>query len=116
MGKLLWEPSEERKKQANITRYIDFVNKRYAKNFRTYQELYHWSVSEIPDFWASVWDFVGIKASKKYDTVVDDAYKMPGARWFTGARLNFAENLLRFRDDHTAFIFKGEAQVTRRMS
>ena len=116
MGKLLWEPSEERKKQANITRYIDFVNKRYAKNFRTYQELYQWSVSEIPDFWASVWDFVGITASKRYDTVVDDVYKMPGARWFAGARLNFAENLLRFRDNHPAFIFKGEAQVTRRVS
>lgn len=116
MGKLLWEPSEERKKKANITRYIDFVNKHYRKNFRAYQELYHWSVSQIPDFWASVWDFVDIKASKKYETVVDDAYKMPGIRWFTGARLNFAENLLRYRDRHTAFIFKGETQISKRMS
>lgn len=116
MSKLLWQPSEERRHQANITRYIQFVNRRYGKNFRTYWELYEWSVSEIPDFWASVWDFVNVKASQKYHTTVDDVRKMPGARWFIGARLNFAENLLRYRDEHTAFIFKGETQVSRRMS
>ena len=116
MGKLLWEPSEERKRNANITKFMDFVNKRYRQNFRTYQELYDWSISKIPDFWASVWDFVGIKASKDYTTVVDDVGKMPGAKWFIGARLNFAENLLRYRDDHTAFVFKGENQISARMS
>ncbi len=116
MGKLLWGPSEERKRQANITRYIQFVNRQYGKDFHTYWELYDWSVGEIPEFWASVWDFVDIKASQKYQTVVDDVRKMPGARWFIGARLNFAENLLRYRDEHTAFIFKGETQVSRRMS
>lgn len=116
MGKLLWEPSEERKRRANITRYIHFVNRRYNKNFHTYRELYDWSVNEIPEFWASVWDFVDVKASRKYDIVVDDVRKMPGAKWFIGARLNFAENLLRYRDEHTAFIFKGETQVSRRMS
>jgi len=116
MGKLLWKPSEERKRNANITKFMDFVNKRYKQNFRTYHELYDWSISKIPDFWASVWDFVGIKASKSYDTVVDDVNKMPGAKWFIGARLNFAENLLRYRDDHTAFVFKGETQKSARMS
>ncbi len=116
MGKLLWTPSEECKRQANITKYIQFVNRRYNKNFRSYQELYHWSVSEIPEFWASVWDFVDIKASRKYETVVDDIHKMPGAKWFIGARLNFAENLLRYQDKRTAFIFKGETQVSRQMS
>ncbi|MEM2618365.1 MAG: acetoacetate--CoA ligase [Candidatus Hadarchaeales archaeon] len=116
MGKLLWEPSEETKRKANITKFMDFVNKRYGKNFRTYEELYKWSVDEIPEFWAAVWDFVGIKASRKYDVVVDDVKKMPGARWFIGARLNFAENLLRYRDNHTAFVFRGETQRSARMS
>ncbi|MFB0500349.1 MAG: acetoacetate--CoA ligase [Candidatus Hadarchaeaceae archaeon] len=116
MGKLLWKPSEERKRNANITKFMDFVNKRYKQDFRTYQELYDWSISKIPDFWASVWDFVGIKASKGYNTVVDDVSKMPGAKWFIGARLNFAENLLRYKDDHTAFVFKGETQRSARMS
>lgn len=116
MKKPLWEPSEERKKNANITKYMEFVNERYNRNLRSYRELYEWSVNEIPDFWASVWDFVEIKASKGYDTVIDDVNKMPGARWFVGARLNFAENLLRYRDDHTAFIFRGENQKSSRMT
>ncbi|MCD6306542.1 MAG: acetoacetate--CoA ligase, partial [Deltaproteobacteria bacterium] len=62
------------------------------------------------DFWASMWEFADIKASKPYTRVVNDLTKMPGARWFEGAELNFAENLLRYRDDHVALIFKGEGQ------
>ena len=116
MSKLLWEPTEERKKNANITRFIDFVNKRYKQSFGSYKELYDWSVDRIPDFWASVWDFVEVKSSKGYETVVDDVTKMPGAKWFTGARLNFAENMLRYRDEKTAFIFKGETQKSVSMS
>ncbi|MEA1872568.1 MAG: hypothetical protein U9M91_04175 [Chloroflexota bacterium] len=54
MGKLLWQPSEERKRGANITRFIDLVNKRYGEDFRSYNELYDWSIDKIPDFWASV--------------------------------------------------------------
>ena len=116
MAELLWEPSEERKKSTNITKFIDYVNKEYGQKFSSYDELYDWSISKIPDFWAAVWDFAGIKASKGYDAVVDDAGKMPGAKWFVGARLNFAENLLRYRDAHTAFIFKGETQKSAKMS
>ncbi len=116
MSKLLWKPSEERKRKSNIVRFIEYVNKRYSQKIANYDELYSWSVSKIPDFWAAVWDFVGIKASKKYDTVIDDVHKMPGAKWFPGAKLNFAENLLRYRDNHTAFIFRGETQRTAKMS
>jgi acetoacetyl-CoA synthetase len=116
MGKLLWQPSDERKRNANITRFIELVNSKYGKDFHSYKELYDWSVSQISDFWASVWDFVGIKASKSYEVVVDDVSKMPGTKWFVGARLNFAENLLRYRDERTAFIFRGETQKTAKMS
>jgi len=63
-----------------------------------------------------MWDFAEIKASKYYEIVVDDVSKMPGAKWFIGAKLNFAENLLRYRGDHTAFIFRGETQESARMS
>jgi acetoacetyl-CoA synthetase len=63
-----------------------------------------------------MWDFVEIKASKRYDKVVDDLKRYPGARWFPGARLNFAENLLRYRDDRLAFIFKGETQKSAKMT
>jgi acetoacetyl-CoA synthetase len=112
----LWVPSEGQIKNANMTRFIEFVNRRNRKNFKSYNDLYQWSIDRIPDFWAAVWDFVEIKASKKYDQVVEDLTKFPGAKWFPGARLNFAENLLRYRDDRLAFIFVGETQTSGTMT
>jgi acetoacetyl-CoA synthetase len=116
MDKLLWTPSEERVKNSNMHHFMNEVNEKYGKDFADYSSLYQWSVENIPDFWASMWDFAQIKASKSYDQVVDDTAKMPGAKWFSGARMNFAENLLRFQDDQTAIVFKGEDQVTDRIS
>jgi len=114
MTNLLWEPSEERIRNTNMYRFMNFINARYGQRLTEYSALYQWSIDHIPDFWAAMWDFAEIIASKPYDQVVDDLGKMPGARWFSGARLNFAENLLRYRDDRTALIFKGEDQdVTR---
>lgn len=110
MGKLLWKPKDELIKKANMTKFIDFINKRHNQNFSSYWELYDWSVENIQDFWAAVWDFVEIKSSKRYDVVVDDLNKFPGTKWFVGARLNYAENLLKFRDNQPAFIFRGETQ------
>jgi len=116
MKQALWQPSAERVRNANMTRFIEFVNRKEAKQFSSYEELYGWSVENIPYFWAALWEFCEIKASRKFDTVIDDLTKMPGARWFTGAELNFAENLLRYRDDHTALIFKNETGATRKLS
>jgi len=116
MAKQLWEPSEEMKKNSNMTGFIEEVNKKYNKQISNYEELYDWSINALEDFWASLWDYLGIKASKDYDFVVDDPKKMPGAKWFSGAKLNFAENLLKYRDDRTALIFRGETQKTSRMS
>jgi acetoacetyl-CoA synthetase len=116
MGKLLWQPSEERIKSTNMYRFMNLVNEKYGKNFTDYSGLYQWSVENIPDFWALLWDFVGIKCSKSYDQVIDDVGKMPGAKWFSGARLNFAENLLRYRDDQVALIFKGEEHEPRKLT
>ncbi len=112
----LWEPSEERIKNANITGFIKYVNEKYSLNVKGYQDLYQWSVDKREDFWASVWDFCGVIASKPYDKVLEDSPTMIGAKWFTGARLNLAENLLRFRDDQIALVFKGEGQPTVRMT
>lgn len=116
MAKLLWKPSEERIKNSNIYRFMQFINEKYGTDFNEYRPLYKWSVENIPEFWASFWDYADIKYSKPYDTIIDDIHKMPGAKWFAGARLNFAENLLRFRDDHTAYIFKGETQKSAKIS
>jgi len=116
MNKLLWKPSEKRIKEANITRFINLVNEKHGLKIDSYDELYDWSIENIPDFWAAAWKFLGIKASRDCDKVVDDLTKFPGAEWFPGARLNFAENLLRYRDDHTAFIFRDETEKPVRMT
>jgi acetoacetyl-CoA synthetase len=116
MTKLLWKPSEERIQGTNMYRFMNFVNTKFNQNFTEYAPLYQWSIDNIPDFWAATWEFVEIKASKPYDQVIDDVKKMPGAKWFPGSRLNFTENLLRFRDDQTALVFRGEDRVTRKMT
>ena len=116
MAKLLWQPSEERIQRTNMYRFMGFINERYHKDFAEYAPLYQWSIDNISDFWASMWEFADIKASRPYTQVVDDIKKMPGARWFQGAELNFAENLLRYRDDRIALIFKGEDQDPIRMT
>lgn len=112
----LWIPSEQRKRDANITRFMNVVNARRKLNLASYSDLYTWSVESIPDFWADVWDFVEIKASQQYNSVVTDLSVFPGAKWFPEAKLNFAENLLRYRDNHLAFVFIGETQTSKRMT
>ena len=112
----LWIPTEVRRQRANITRFMEMVRARHAVNIQSYTDLYRWSVENIPDFWADVWDFVEIKFSKEYDQVVEDLTRFPGTKWFPGARLNFAENLLRYRDDQLAFLFIGERQTSKRMT
>lgn len=112
----LWIPSEERKRDANLTGFIRHVNEKFSLDIETYPELYRWSIESIPTFWATFWDYAGIEATRGYDLVVDDLTRFPGAKWFVGARLNFAENLLRYRDDRIAFVFRGETVESRTMS
>ena len=116
MAELLWKPSEEQIKKTNLFRFMNFINETYNQKFNEYLPLYEWSVENIPEFWAAFWKFADVIHSKPYEQVVDDVTKMPGANWFSGARLNFAENLLRYRDDQIALIFKGEAQASTRMT
>ena len=116
MGKLLWSPSRDRIESTNMWRFMQFVNEKYNQNFYDYASLYQWSINEMQIFWSTVWEFVEIKASETYCEVIDDVKKMPGAKWFSGALLNFAENLLRYRDDKCALIFIGEGHDVRRMS
>jgi len=111
MSKLLWEPSEERVQDTNIYSFIEAANNKFNTNIKDYSSLYQWSIDNIVDFWAMLWDFTQVIASSTYHQVVDDLTKMPGAEWFPGAKLNFAENLLRYRDERTALIFKGEDRI-----
>jgi len=116
MAKFLWKPTDEQIKNSNMYRFMNFINERHAQNFEAYPSLYKWSVKHIADFWAAMWEFADIIASKPYDDVIDDVNRMPGARWFCGAELNFAENLLRYRDSQVALIFKGEGQASTNMT
>ena len=116
MSKLLWKPSEERIQKTNMYRFMNIINEEFNQRFGEYTSLYKWSIENISDFWATFWKYAEVIHSKPYDQVVDDAAKMPGARWFLGAKLNFAENLLRYRDDRVALIFKGEGQPSIKMT
>ena len=116
MVKPLWTPSEQRVKNTNMFRFMQEINENQGKDFSRYDELYQWSIDNLDEFYAELWRFADIRASQHYDRVIDDPKKMPGAQWFSGSRLNFAENLLRYRDDQTALIFRGEASVRRTLT
>jgi acetoacetyl-CoA synthetase len=89
----LWEPSAEDRERAEMTRFIRFAGERRGEPFADYDELWRWSVAELEEFWASIWEFCGVRASRPYERVLG-SHEMPGTRWFAGAELNYAENLL----------------------
>jgi len=112
----LWTPSAERSENSRMNDFMGHVNEGFGTSFRNYEELFDWSVENPADFWGTFWQFSGIKYSKNFDHVVDEPKKMPGAKWFEGALMNFAENLLSRKDEKTAIIFRGEAEIERRVS
>ena len=112
----LWTPSAESITRANLTAFRRLAEQQHGLKFGSYAELYDWSIHQPEQFWPAMWRFGGIVASRQWDTVVEDADRMPGARWFPGSRLNFAENLLRYRDDRPAIIFHGENGIRRAMT
>ena len=116
MTEPLWTPSPKRIAGANLTRYRRFVEDELSVAAPDYPSLHRWSVENPETFWCSIWDFCGVIAETRGETVLVDADKMPGARWFPDARLNFAENLLRRRDDGPAVIFRGEDRVRRTLN
>ena len=105
----LWQPTPER---AAATRMAALMRQ---TGHASYADLWQWSVDQPESFWTTIWDFCGA-VGERGDTVLEDGHKMPGARWFPQARLNYAENLLQNRDDGEALVFWGEDKVKRRMS
>lgn len=105
---LLWEPSETLKRQSYIAYYMSWLEQETGHRFESYDALWRWSVDESESFWASIWRFFEVKSSSPYTQVLADR-SMPGARWFTGARLNYAEHVLRGRSDsRPALIYESE--------
>jgi acetoacetyl-CoA synthetase len=89
----LWEPDTQDRERAEMTRFMRFAGERRGEPFADYDELWRWSVGELEEFWASIWEFCGVRASTPYENVLG-SHEMPGTRWFEGAELNYAENLL----------------------
>ena len=108
MTKPLWTPSRQIIERANMTHFLEHVQHQCEPEVKSYADLYRWSVEHPERFWPQVWTFCGIKASRTWDRVLTNGHRMPGAKWFTGARLNFAENLLRYRDERVALVFRCE--------
>jgi len=112
----LWQPSAQQVEDSNLTRFRRAVNERWGAGLGDYAALYHWSVERPDRFWRSLWDFAEVIAEAAGETTLVDGHKMPGARFFPEAKLNFAENLLRRRDGADAIVFWGEDKVKRRLS
>jgi len=112
----IWEPSQELLEQANLTAFARQAVRRWNLKFNTYPEFYDWSVDSPEQFWESVWDSLGVIASHKGARVLSDGKRMPGAKWFPDARLNFAENMLRRHDAADAYVFWDETGFRRRIS
>src|SRR3970040_524312 len=115
MKQPLWTPSEEKIKSSNMFKYLQYAESFSGRKFAAYLDLYQWSVSDIEKFWESIWNVADIKYSENYEKVLENAV-MPGAKWFEGSKLNFAENLLRYRDNKTAIICSREKAPTIRLT
>ena len=102
-GTLLWTPSEETVERANVTHYQRWLAEHRDLRFGSYNELWEWSVGDLEAFWASIWDFCEVRASKPYERVLGRR-EMPGAEWFVGAELNYAEHVFARERPHDAAI------------
>ncbi len=113
----LWKPSPQRIAGSNMTAFMKFLDDRHGTALADYDSLHRFSVERMEDFWVAVWDFCGVVAETRGDTIIADKAKMPGARFFPEARLNFAENLLRHSDrPGDAIVFRGEDKVRSRLT
>jgi acetoacetyl-CoA synthetase len=99
----LWIPSEYRVRNSNMNAFMTYVGQITGKSFTNYEDLYEWSFSDIKEFWKFIWVISGIIHSQPFTSILNNK-SMSDSKWFEGAKLNFAENLLKYRDSHTAII------------
>ena len=116
MSQPLWTPSCERIEHANVTTFARLVGEQEGIGLGNYQRLHAWSIEHSEKFWRTVWDFCDVRGDRGSERIVENREQMPGAKWFPDARLNFAENLLRRRDNQQALVFKGEDQVRKTLT
>ncbi len=115
-GTLLWEPSNEFQEQSNMKRYMNWLKDNKQLTFETYESLWEWSVTEVEQFWESLWEFFEIKSSAPYKHVLS-THKMPAAKWFEGAKLNYTEHIFqKMRPEEIAIISKSELREIEQMT
>ena len=115
-GDLLWTPSPERVEKAVLTAYQRWLQKERGLKFATYEDLWRWSVTDLEAFWQSLWDYFDVQSSAPYERVLARR-QMPGAQWFPGARLNYAQHALRHEcPDVDALMYLSERTPLTRMS
>nr|WP_194241197.1 acetoacetate--CoA ligase [Solimonas terrae] len=117
-GELLWTPSPSYVAASNVNAHLEWLRKNRGKNFTDYHELWRWSVESPDEFWAALWDYFAVFSDAPYERVVDRA-RMPGAKWFEGSRVNYAEHLLRHEvgaRDRTVFYHATETRALERIS
>lgn len=106
---MIWEPDQRTAERTNVVKYMRWLEKERGLTFNSYQDLWRWSVDDLEGLWSSIWEYFPIRCSRPYDRVLGrDA--MPGAEWFPGAMLNYAEHALARRDDHPALIARSETR------
>ena len=115
-GQLLWTPSEEWLRRSNIVAFTDWLERTKGLQFADYPALYRWSVDHLEDFWAAIWKYYEVQSSTAYDCVLANR-DMPGAEWFPGASLNYAEHIFRrFSDNEAALAFASEGRELSELS
>ncbi len=116
MSTPLWKPDTTRITTSNMWQFMLSTNQKHHLELQNYADLHDWSVTCPEIFWSDWWDYAGIIAHGKGDTILENGHLMPGARWFPNSHLNYAENLLQYRDQHTALVFCGEDGVRNSIS
>lgn len=108
MEKILWKPSQRTKTHSHMAQFIGYINDTYQTHIKDYAALHQWSIIFPELFWKSIWKFCNVIATQPAEDTILPGIKMQDTRWFQGAKLNFAENLLKRNDDHIALFFSSE--------
>jgi acetoacetyl-CoA synthetase len=116
MPAMLWEPTEDRRRRAVLTRYMAWLGDSRGLHFAGYHELWRWSVRDLEGFWSSIWEFFDVRSGTSYERVLADR-AMPGAQWFPGATINYAEHLFRDKPaDRVAILHASEVRELSEMT
>ena len=116
-GEILWRPGAAPDRPTAVGRFVEWLAAERGLGFESYDALWRWSIDELEAFWAAIWDFYGVRASTPYEQVLASR-EMPGARWFAGARLNYAEHALSGvqRLERTAVIARSQTRAEVRLT